>query len=680
MDVPPPPRARRACARRAAFVPAFLILCLAFPAGALARDLTALPLEELLEIRITSAARKPQSLAEAAGPVTVITAEEIRRSGATTLPEVLRMVPGLHVGRLNANTWALSVRGFDGRWANKLLVMIDGRTVYSPLFSGVFWDAQDVLLEDVDRIEVIRGPGAALWGANAVNGVIHVVTKSAADTWGGYLEAGGGDEERGFGAVRYGGRLGRGLWGRIWAKGFDRDGAADPAGGQAPDDWSQVRGGFRLDAERAASTWTLQGEIYRGRSGAVYTVPTADPDRLETWADDTALWGGNLLGRWGRKLGAAGRFQLQAYYDRTSRDEAIGREEREAWDLDLQHRFSLGRRHDVVWGGGVRLSRDRIDGTAIIRFDPARRTDRLWNAFLQDEVALVPDHLHLILGVRAEHNNYTGAEWQPDARVLWRVTPGHTLWAGASRAVRTPSRAEADAVMAGQVLGVGNPANPLPVVIRPEFRGDDGFGSESVVSWQVGYRARWTEAVSTDLAAFLSRYRDLRTIDSRVVGPDPLHPGWLVATGGPGNRADAVSKGVEAEARWRVTRAWRLRVAYTWFLLDIDPGGSSDFSAEFEEGKTPRHQVDLRSYADLPGGWSLDLGLRYVGSLERRDIPPYWGLDARLAWEPSPGIELEIVGRDLLEPSHPEFPREDFLRLETSEPERSVYAAVRARF
>ncbi|GAB4264441.1 TonB-dependent receptor plug domain-containing protein [Deferrisoma sp.] len=657
-----------------------LLLTLGFAVPAGARDLTALPLEALMEIRITSAARKPQSLAETAGPVTVITAEEIRRSGATTLPEVLRMVPGLHVGRLTANTWAVSVRGFDGRWANKLLVMIDGRTVYSPLFSGVFWDAQDVLLEDVDRIEVIRGPGAALWGANAVNGVIHVITKSAAATRGGYLEVGGGDEERGFGAVRYGGRLGGGPWARIWAKGFDRDGAADPSGGQAPDDWSQVRGGFRLDDEGDGRAWTLEGEIYRGRSGLVYTVPTPDPDAVATWADDGRLWGGHLRGRWSREDGAWGRVEARAYYDRTSRDEPIGREEREVWDLDLQHRFSLGTRNDVVWGGGVRLSRDRIDGTRAIRFEPDRRTDRLWSAFVQDEIALVPDRFHLILGVRAEHNSYTGPEWQPDARILWRPAAGHTLWAAVSRAVRTPSRAEADAVMAGYVLGAGNPANPLPAILRPEFRGDDGFGSETVVSWQAGYRARWSEALSTDVAAFLSRYRDLRTIEPQVIAPDPLHPGWLMGTGGPANRADAVAKGFEAEAEWRACRAWRLRAAYTWFLLDIDPNGSSDFSAEFEEGKTPRHQVDLRSFADLPAGWRLDLGLRYVGSLERRDIPSYWGLDARLAWEPAPGLELEIVGRDLLEPSHPEFPREDFLRLETSEPERSVYAAVRARF
>ncbi|NOY45972.1 MAG: TonB-dependent receptor [Deltaproteobacteria bacterium] len=235
-------------------------------------------------------------------------------------------------------------------------------------------------------------------------------------------------------------------------------------------------------------------------------------------------------------------------------------------------------------------------------------------------------------------------------------------------------------MLAGAVLGMGNPANPFPVVVRPEFRGSDEFESEVAVTWQAGHRAQWTEGLTTDLAAFVSRYRDLRTLEPVAVGSDPLHPGWIVATGGPANRMDGTAKGVEAEVSWQVRRGWRLHLAYTWFRLSLDPGDSQDFSAEFEEGKSPRHQLDLRSFADLPFGWKLDLGLRYVGSLDRRDIPPYWGLDVRLGWEPTEGVELAVVGRDLLEPSHPEFPREDFLRLETSEPERSVYAVVRARF
>ncbi|NOY45971.1 MAG: TonB-dependent receptor [Deltaproteobacteria bacterium] len=431
----------RSWARRRVVLWAMALCLLSSPrpargSEALPEDLTELPLERLMEIRVTTAARKPQSLAETAGPVTVIRGEDLVRTGATTLAEALRMVPGVHVGRINANTWALSVRGFDGRWANKLLVMIDGRTVYSPLFSGVFWDAQDVLLEDVERIEVIRGPGAAMWGANAVNGVINVITKRAADTVGGYAEVGGGAEERGFGAVRYGAELAPGVFARWWAKGFDRDGGSDPEGGEAPDDWSQVRSGLRMDG----SAWTLLGGLYRGRSGLVYTVATEDPDILETWTDEARLWGGHLLGRWTPNLGAWGRLQAQAYYDRSSRDDPIAREDREVWDLDLQHRFSLGPRHDLVWGVGVRLSRDRIDGTRVIRFEPSRRTDRLWSAFVQDDIAVVGDRVRLLVGLRGEHNSYTGFEWQPDARMLWRVTPRHSLWAAVSRAVRTEPR------------------------------------------------------------------------------------------------------------------------------------------------------------------------------------------------------------------------------------------------
>ncbi len=649
--------------------------------GAIQEDLTRLSLEALMELRVTTAARTAQPVADTPAPVTVLTAEDLRRTGAVTLADALRLVPGVHVGRLDANTWALSARGFDSRWANKLLVMIDGRTVYSPLFAGVFWDVQDVLLEDVERIEVIRGPGAALWGANAVNGVVHVITRSARDTQGAYAEMAGGTEERASGAVRYGSRLGESVWWRAYAKGFRRDGGRSEAGHAAGDGWEQVRGGFRVDGDTGGrGTWTLQGDAYRGTSGAAYTLPTPEPGVFARIAEDVDVAGWSLLGRWEVGAPAGGRFRAQGFYDLAIRRDVPAAARVETWDLDLQHRFTLGRRQEVVWGGGVRLVRDRTDGTFVLRFDPARRTTRLWSLFLRDEVSLVPRRLRAIVAGRLEHNSYTGWEWQPDLRVLWHPVRGHTLWAAVSRAVRSPSRLEADGRVVGALLGPGDAGNPFPAEWKGMLVGDGRFSSERVVAWQGGYRVEPAPSVSAEATAFLHRYRGLRTLEVVRIGPDPEDPGRVLSVARPDNRMDGRVWGAELEARWSVTPRWRWRLAYTWLRVELDAEGSTDPHAELDEGKTPRHQAALWSFADLPGNVELDVGLGYVGARERRSLPPYWDLDVRIAWEPSPGIEVSVVGRALLERSRAEFPREDFLRLETSEMERGVYAKISGRF
>ncbi|GAB4280004.1 MAG: TonB-dependent receptor plug domain-containing protein [Deferrisomatales bacterium] len=641
------------------------------PLGRLAE----LSLEELMEIQVTSAARKGQPLAAVAAPVTVITGEEIRRSGATTLAEALRLAPGVHAARINADTWAVSARGFDSRFANKLLVMVDGRTAYSPLFSGTFWDVQDTLLADVDRIEVIRGPAAAMWGANGVNGVIHVVTKSARRTEGSYARWGVGTEERAFGGVRVGGGTRGGTYWRAYAKAFGRDGGAAPTEGREDADrWSQVRAGFRTDRDSGSVSVTWSGEVYTGTTGAAYATPLPDPPFEAVAAERVRVAGGHLLGRWEGASGPNAQLAVQAYYDRTERDDPrLGAGASvDTVDLELQHRFQGLPRQDWLWGGGYRLIHRRVEPTFLGSLDPSSRFVHLATGFLQDEIAVVPSRLHLILGARLEHNSYTGVELQPDARLLWTPRRDHTVWAAVSRAVRTPSAFETDGRVRGSTVPPGAVENPSPFPAQPIAVKNEDFEAETGVTWQLGYRGQPSPAVALELAAFSTRWSDLRTFESTDVS---VEDGVAVVHGRVDNRMDGWSYGVEAWAEWRPTASWRLRGTYTFVRVDLEPeAGSSDGVSERDEDKTPRHQVQLHSFADLTDRLSLDVGVRYVDEIPRGGVNPYLGLDVRLGWRPLANLELALVGRNLLESRHREFPVEEFIRLAATEVERDFYA------
>ncbi len=630
-------------------------------------ELKKLSVEELLDIDVTSVSKYPEKLSEAAAAVAVLTQDDIHTSGFTSIPEVLRLVPGLDVARVDSHTWAISSRGFNDIFANKLLVLIDGRTVYTPLFSGVFWEVQDTLLEDIDRIEVVRGPGATLWGANAVNGVINIITKSARDTQGLLISSGGGTEDRGFASVRYGVQLDENAFLRIYAKYFDRAASVLPDDTEAHDAWDMYRAGFRLDWEPTKqNSFTVQGDAYTGNQDETYLVPTKKfPFSANIEATDDVS-GGNVLGRWSHSFSADSQLTVQAYYDRTERNSPIFGEKRDTGDVDLQHRFALGDRQDVIWGLGFRTTHDVVANSLNVSLLPDSRTLNLYSGFVQDEISIVPERFRLTLGSKFEHNDFTGFEIQPSARVLW--TPGYsqTFWASVSRAVRTPSRAESDIRL--------NPAPPVPLPPGSiTIFGNPNMVSEELLAYEFGYRVQPIDQLKFDLTAFYNDYDDLRTLEPIV--PGPVSPSKVA------NNLFGESYGTEISATAQVTKRWRLQGSYSFLEVQLHrKAGSHDNSTEATtEGSSPRNQFFIRSLLDL--GWNIqfDSTLRYVDVVPAQKIPSYLTLDLRLAWLPRKDLEIAIVGQNLLDDRHPEF-APTFIGTQQTEVERSIYGTVVWRF
>jgi len=640
-------------------------------------DLISLSLEDLMNVKVTSVSRRPQSLAETAAAVFVITQDDIRRSGATSIPEALRMVPGIEVARIDANKWAITARGFNGRFANKLLVMIDGRSVYTPLFSGVFWDAQDTVLEDVDRIEVVRGPGASLWGANAVNGVINIVTKQARDTQGALLVAGGGTEEQGFTSLRYGGQVGNDTHYRAYVKYFNRDSQEFIGGGDAADDWQVGRAGFRVDWEpEGPDAVTVQGDIYRGVVGTTGAVHSLTPPFAETIDRDDDMFGANLLGRWTRRFADGSDMALQVYYDLTSGEELGTSIAEHTFDVDFQHHFQADSRNDIVWGLGSRVYAARFDGTFDVSFSDDHRTDYLVNAFLQDDITIVPDELRVTLGSKVEYNSFTGAEIEPTARAIWTPDDRQSIWAAVSRATRSPSQTN-EAISLNSVVPPGDPGNPFPVPVLVTIDGNPDETSEDVVSLELGYRIRPTDDFSVDIAGFYNIYDNLVTVET--VGAS-LQPGFVLVNEQFDNLGNARTYGVELSADWRPAPWWRLQGAYTFLHLDIDrDSGSNDPLIERTDGRDPEHQISLRSSFDLGNDWEFDLWPRYVSALPERNVESYFTFDARLGWRPMDGVELALVGQNLFDSEHLEFTPE-LINTTPTEVPRSFYGKVTVTF
>lgn len=646
---------------------------LALAAPAEARDLTELSIEDLMAMEVTTTvARKAQPVSKTAAAVFVITAEDIRRSGATSIPELLRMVPGLEVARIDANKWAISARGFNGYIANKLLVLMDGRTVYSQLYSGVYWDLQDTLIEDIARIEVIRGPGASLWGANAVNGVINIVTKNASETQGGLVAAGTGTEERFFTSLRYGGQMGDDAHYRVYGKFYDRDGGLMPGDGEAEDQWQTVRGGGRADWKPSdKNAFTLQGDYYDNRSGGLSTFPDLDPPYYTIYDDDTRQSGGNLLGRWQHTRSADADFILQLYLDRAKRIYPVLSETRDTYDLDFQHRFAVGRRQEVMWGLGYRLVHAEIENSDVVSFRNDDRRDQLFSFFVQDEISLLPEKLSLLLGSKFEKNDYTGYETQPNARLLLTPSRQHTFWSAVSRAVRTPSQAEHDAFLVQQII----PGTPYDTMVA--LQGNEDYRSEELTAYEIGYRFHPKETVSVDLALFYNEYDHLRSVET---GTPYVVPPYLIVPVVAGNKVKGSTHGAELALEYQPLSWWRLMGAYTYLEIDLAPyDGSSDTFYLATEGESPKHQVSLRSTMDLSGGWEIDLWGRYVDALSAQDISSYVTMDARLGWRPTDAWQISLVGQNLLSPSHREF-NSELIEFISTEVERSVYVKVTWRF
>jgi iron complex outermembrane receptor protein len=646
------------------------------------RDLGDFTLDELVNLKVTSVSKKPEKLSHAPAAIAVITDEDIRRSGVTTIAEALRMAPGLEVARVDSLTWAISSRGFNDLFANKLLVLMDGRSVYTPLFSGVYWDVQDTLLEDLDRIEVIRGPGAALWGANAVNGVINITTKSAKETQGGLVTGGGGTEERVFGGVRYGGQINDQAWFRVYAKYANHDDTATPAGRDTGDDWDQYRTGFRVDWEHSPpNLFTLQGDAYGGTEHQPYVLATPTAPAYSSLQPQTIrVAGGNLVGRWTHTFTEEADLRLQMYYDRTHRELEIFSEDRHTFDVDLQIHHPFGERQDIVWGLGYRHTDSyNLKSNFNLSFVPLDRKTEEYSAFVQDEIALIRDRLRLTIGSKFEHNDYTGWEFQPSGRLLWTPHPRHSAWASISRAVRTPSRADSDLRLTTTVIPPGAPPFFLPAPGAVTLVGNPDKHSETLAAYEAGYRVQLHDRATLDVAGFYNEYDCLTTFEPAGQDLSTL-PSYIGLPQVFSNLAEGETYGGEVAVNIQVTDWWRLRPSYSYLQVQLHrKRGSLDPTAEDGEGDDPHHQVSLRSEMDLPWHLQLDCVGRYVDSLPNRNIPAYAELDVRLGWRPTKQLEISIVGQNLLDNQHPEF-QQLILGPPQAELERGIYGKVTFRF
>ena len=647
-------------------VPALAVTAFAVASGFAAEsakstpgDLTRLSLEELMQLEVTSVLKKSETVSEAPAAVYVLTQEDIHRSGVTSIPDALRMVPGLDVAGINAGNWAISARGFNSRFANKLLVLMDGRSVYTPLFSGVYWDVQDTLMDDIDRIEVIRGPGASLWGANAVNGVINIITKKARDTQGGLVIGGGGTEDRDFESLRYGGKLNDDAYYRVYVKHYNLASLESPTGGPANDAVNMTQGGFRVDWDPTSiNSFTFQGDGYAGDTSAGISpqAPVA---------------GGNFISTWSHRFSGDSELTVRAYFDRTYRNyEGVLSETRNTADIDVQHRFALGDRNEIVWGGGYRFTSDETIGSFGVSLVPPNANDQIVNFFAQDDLTLIADRLHLIVGAKLEHNDYTGFEFEPSGRLLYTPDERQTIWAAAARAVRSPSRADT-----GLRGNDGTP--PAPVT---SIHGNPNFQSEDLIALELGYRIQPRPRLSFDVATFFNIYKNLGTVGAGApfisATPPPAH---LVIPLTANNNMEGETYGVEIAATWQPFDHWRLNAGYTFLEMNLRNGFPlNDATLQAGEGSSPQNQFNFRSYLDLPWNLQLDTALYYVSSLPDQKVPSYVRLDIRLGWRPTKDLEFSFGMQNLLEKHHLEF-GENF----PSPPslmERGIYGKVSWRF
>ena len=664
----------------------FLAVCLTSPTPAQTSrsvpDVTAMSMEDLMNLQVTSVSKRTQKVADAAAAIFVITQDDIRRSGATSIPEALRLAPGLEVARIDQNKWAIGSRGFNGRFDNKLLVLIDGRSVYTPLFSGVYWNVQDVMLEDVDRIEVIRGPGATLWGANAVDGVINVITKKAKATQSAVVTAGAGTDERAAGGVRYGGKLGDNTYYRAYTKYFDWGPSAYPSGMTAHDGWDALRGGFRADWTPAgANSLTVQGDVYRSRFDETLTVASLSAPYSNTFPNDGKYSGGNILGRWNH-TSERSSMSLQMYYDNTTiTDHSLFGDHQNILDLDFQHGFHVGDSQQIVWGLGYRSIRDKNESSFTVSLQPNQVTLNQFSTFLQDEISLVDNRLQITLGSKFERNEFTGFEIEPNARLLWNLTPNQSIWTAVSRAVRTPALTEEGLRLNSAVIPPGAPSNPTPFPAVIAVFGSHQFNSEDLLAYELGYRVQATSNLSLDIATFYNNYSNLRTAEPgapRVEGsPAPTD---IVIPFVAGNKMSGGTYGVELFADWKVVPKWRLAGSYSYLQMDIHKNANSlDPTPDNPNGSSPRHQWYLRSSIDLPKHFDQDTTLRFVDQLPGLNVPSYYSLDAHLGWRPVTRVEMSIGGQNLLNNWHFEF-MPDFVNTSPTVVKRSIFGSITVKF
>ncbi len=633
-------------------------------------------LEDLMDIEVTSVSRKAQKLSDTAAAVFVITNEDIKRSGVTSIPEALRMAPGINVNRIDSSKWAITSRGFNDRYANKLLVMIDGRSVYDPNFSGTYWESRDVFLEDVERIEVIRGPGGTLWGANAVNGVINIITKHSAETQGGFVEAGAGTEEKGFVGARYGAELSEGTFARAYVKAFDRDESKRASGEGSADNWKALRVGFRIDSQyNERNSLTFQGDLFNGDQDNQLNI-TSNVAPFQEIVDDTAkTGGGNILGRWNHITDSSSEFTFQFYYDRYDRSEIHIDTERDTFDLDFQHRFAPGKNHDILWGASYRLTNDKITNTSSIQYSDTSPTENGYGLFVQDEITLARDRLWLTLGTKFQHSNLYSIGLQPSARILWIPHQQHRFWASVSRAERSPSLSERYMHSLAAVIPI---PTPLPTILT--VSGQTSFKPEKMTAWELGYRVSLTSSLSIDATIFHNKYTELGSL---IASAPEFKGTYLEVPYLYNNLDEAKTWGFEVASSWQASEWWGLDLAYSYLRKDITSPVTETLSVDNHE---PRHRASFRSNMDLSENLDLDLWLKYTSSHKLPAIPlpgtvapeNYLTLDLRLGWMPADNLTIELVGQNLLDSQHLEHQSRNFVL--RSEIERSIYGQISWKF
>jgi iron complex outermembrane recepter protein len=660
---------------------ATLVLICALAAGSRAqtpppRDLTQFSLEDLMNVQVTSVSKKEQKLAKTGAAIFVITQEDIRRSGATNIPDLLRMVPGVDVARVDHNNWAVSIRGFNGVFANKVLVLIDGRSVYHPAFSGVLWSAQEVPLEDIERIEVIRGPGGTVWGANAMNGVINIITKSADVTRGGLLITGAGTDLQGEGLLQYGSKAGASGDYRVFG-GYSNQGNSDAAGAALPADGRRLaQGGFRSDWRLSArDVLTVQGDYHKVDGGQTDTgILPQMLSALGTYAQPTGDQGGNVLARWTHTFAKGSDISLQAYFDKSAAFANGEHDNATIGDLEFQNHLNLGSRNDVVWGLNYREAASRFAGNNLVTLHPLERTDALYSAFLQDEITLSRT-LSLTVGAKFEHNAYTGFENEPSAQLVWAPNSRNTVWVSAAKAIRQPSPIDTGLDAVSAIVPLPQGAFALVTVF-----GNPTTKVEQLRDFETGYRAQVNRRLSLDITGFLSFYQNLQTSEPQApfftLTPGPPH---LVIPLLYEYLAHARDYGAEFFANWNVTDRWKISPGLSLLNMAVTREASSqDATVEQLPGYSPRRSFEVRSFVNLGRAFEWDQTIGYTGPLAVGNIPGYVRLDTRVGWRMGEFMEFSIVGQNLLEPRHAEFPDIDFI--DHMLDQRSIFGKITWRF
>jgi iron complex outermembrane recepter protein len=619
-------------------------------------DLNQMSLAALGNVEVTTVSKEPEEVWQTPAAVYVLTQDDIRRSGATSIPEVLRLVPGVEVSRIDSDHWAIGIRGFESGFSKYALVLIDGRSVYTPLYEGVYWDVQNVMLEDVDRIEVIRGPGGTIWGANAVNGVINIIRKHSQDTDGTLFYAGSGNVDQGVAGSRYGAAIGAKFDYRTYALGFIR-GAEYHSDHDPFDEWRLGQIGFRADWKAGERhTFGLEGDLYSGEEGERIGVGFFSPPHQANIDGTAFVSGGNLLAHWDHHLPGGSDLQIQAYFDRTNRQNLQLGETRNTFDFDVIHHLPSIKGQDLIWGVGARLSPSNfIQTQPTVNFSPHQETDSIYSGFIQDQVPLVGEKLFLTVGTKLEHNNYNGFDDQPSLHLLWRPGDRSTYWAAGTRAVRTPSRLDRDLSLIGYVETEAG----YPIFIQ--IAGDPKFAPEKMIGYEAGYRRLVASRFYLDIATFFNNYNDVTSYGTPAItiqeSPTPTPYPYILITEPWANGLIGNTDGGEISPDWKVTDRWRLRGSYSYAQMHLrDKAGITDTgTAASDIGSSPRHQAVLQSLLTLPGKIEFDPTYRFVSSLPAINVESYSSMDAHLSWRFVNSLELSGFANNLLAPHHVEY-------------------------